>query len=103
VAGILRFHEARPPTDDEMDQLLETIDRRVHRLLAGVACWTISNNRLLDLEGGQVRFTYKDYRAAPPDSSKTMTLAVGEFIPALCSTGCRQRPPRRTIAIESRR
>jgi hypothetical protein len=32
--GILRFHEAMPPTDDEMDRLLETIDRRVHRLLA---------------------------------------------------------------------
>jgi hypothetical protein len=32
--GILRFHEAMPPTDDEIDRLLETIDRRVHRLLA---------------------------------------------------------------------
>ena len=32
--GILRFHEAMPPTDDEMDRLLGTIDRRVHRLLA---------------------------------------------------------------------
>ncbi|OFV98265.1 MAG: hypothetical protein A3H28_08045 [Acidobacteria bacterium RIFCSPLOWO2_02_FULL_61_28] len=32
--GILRFHEAMPPTDDQMDRLLETIDRRVHRLLA---------------------------------------------------------------------
>jgi hypothetical protein len=32
--GTLRFHEAAPPTDDEMDDLLWTIDRRVHRLLA---------------------------------------------------------------------
>ncbi len=32
--GILRFHEAMPPTDDEIDRLLATIDRRVHRLLA---------------------------------------------------------------------
>ncbi len=32
--GILRFHEAMPPTDDEIDRLLGTIDRRVHRLLA---------------------------------------------------------------------
>lgn len=32
--GILRFHEAMPPTDDEMDCLLATIDRRIHRLLA---------------------------------------------------------------------
>ena len=32
--GILRFHETMPPTDDEMDRLLGTIDRRVHRLLA---------------------------------------------------------------------
>jgi len=32
--GTLRFHEAEPPTDDEMDRLLQTIDRRIHRLLA---------------------------------------------------------------------
>ena len=32
--GILRFHEAMPPTDDELDRLLGTIDRRVRRLLA---------------------------------------------------------------------
>ena len=32
--GILRFHEAMPPADDEMDRLLGTIDWRVHRLLA---------------------------------------------------------------------
>jgi hypothetical protein len=32
--GSLRFHEAMPPTDDEVDRLLGTIDRRLHRLLA---------------------------------------------------------------------
>jgi hypothetical protein len=32
--GILRFHESTPPTDEEMDRLLGTVDRRVHRLLA---------------------------------------------------------------------
>lgn len=32
--GILRFHEAMPPTDEQMDPLLLTIDRRIHRLLA---------------------------------------------------------------------
>ena len=32
--GILQFHEAMPPTDDEMYCLLATIDRRIHRLLA---------------------------------------------------------------------
>jgi Putative transposase len=42
----------------------------------------ISNDRLLDIDNGEVRFTYKDYRANPPQSSmpKTMTLAAGEFI-----------------------
>jgi hypothetical protein len=32
--GTLRFHEAAPPTDEEMDRLLGAIDRRLHRLLA---------------------------------------------------------------------
>src|SRR5881628_2469984 len=32
--GILRFHGAMPPTDDELDRLLGTIDRCVRRLLA---------------------------------------------------------------------
>ena len=30
----LRFHACDPPTDDEMDRLLGTIERRLHRLLA---------------------------------------------------------------------
>ena len=37
--GILRFHAVAPPTDEEMDRLLATIDRRIQRRLArgGVA------------------------------------------------------------------
>jgi hypothetical protein len=54
-------------------QLVDYVGRYTHR-------GAISNNRLLDMDAGQVRFTYKDYRADPPDSSKTMTLAATEFI-----------------------
>jgi hypothetical protein len=32
--GTLRFHEAVPPSDEEMDRLLGTIERRIRRLLA---------------------------------------------------------------------
>jgi hypothetical protein len=32
--GTLRFYEVDPPTDDDMDCLLGTIERRLHRLLA---------------------------------------------------------------------
>jgi hypothetical protein len=54
-------------------QVLDYVGRYTHRV-------AISNNRLLDIENGEVRFTYKDYRADPPQSPKTMTLAAGEFI-----------------------
>jgi hypothetical protein len=54
-------------------QVVDYVGRYTHRV-------AISNHRLLDMDGGQVRFTYKDYRADPPDSSKTMTLAATEFI-----------------------
>src|SRR5262249_46246099 len=40
----------------------------------------ISNDRLRDMNNGEVRFTYKDYRADPSPASKTMTLAASEFI-----------------------
>jgi Putative transposase/Transposase zinc-binding domain len=55
------------------EQVLDYVGRYTHRV-------AISNNRLLDIENGEVRFTYKDYRADPPQSPKTMTLAAGEFI-----------------------
>jgi hypothetical protein len=56
-------------------QVLDYVGRYTHRV-------AIANDRLLDIENGDVRFTYKDYRADPPQSStpKTMTLAAGEFI-----------------------
>src|SRR3989442_7190425 len=44
-------------------QVVDYVGRYTHRV-------AISNNRLLDLEGGQIRFMYKDYRADPPDSPK---------------------------------
>ena len=54
-------------------QVVDNVGRYTHRV-------AIANHRLLDMDGGQVRFTYTDYRADPPDSSKTMTLAATEFI-----------------------
>jgi hypothetical protein len=56
-------------------QVLDYVGRYTHRV-------AITNDRLLDIEHGEVRFTYKDYRADPPQSStpKTLTLAAGEFI-----------------------
>ena len=38
----------------------------------------ISNNRLLDIDEGKVRFHWKDYRNG--NRQKTMTLAADEFI-----------------------
>ena len=54
-------------------QVVDYVGRYTHRV-------AIANHRLLDMDDGHVRFTYKDYRADPPDSSKTMTLAATEFI-----------------------
>jgi hypothetical protein len=54
-------------------QVLDYVGRYTHRV-------AISNDRLLDIEHGQVRFTYKDYRAEPARAAKTMTLAAPEFI-----------------------
>jgi hypothetical protein len=54
-------------------QVLDYVGRYTHRV-------AIANDRLLDIDGGHVRFSYKDYRADPPQPPKTMTLAAGEFI-----------------------
>ena len=54
-------------------QVLDYVGRYTHRV-------AISNDRLLDIDGGHVRFSYKDYRAEPPQPPQTMTLAAGEFI-----------------------
>ena len=54
-------------------QVVDYVGRYTHRV-------AIANHRLLDMDGGQVRFTYKDYRDLTPDSPKTMTLGATEFI-----------------------
>jgi len=54
-------------------QVLEYVGRYTHRV-------AISNDRIRDIDHEAVRFTYKDYRATPAQSVKTMTLAATEFI-----------------------
>lgn len=52
-------------------QVLEYVGRYTHRV-------AISNNRLLSVDNGKVRFRWKDYRDG--NRQKTMTLDGGEFI-----------------------
>jgi Putative transposase/Transposase zinc-binding domain len=52
-------------------QVLDYVGRYTHRV-------AISNNRLLAIEDGRVRFQWKDYR--DHDRQKTMTLSAEEFI-----------------------
>lgn len=52
-------------------QVLDYVGRYTHRV-------AIANNRLLDIDDGQVRFRWKDYRRG--DQQKTMTLDADEFI-----------------------
>jgi len=52
-------------------QVLDYLGRYTHRV-------AISNNRLLDIENGRVRFRWKDYRNKK--HHKTMTLTADEFI-----------------------
>jgi hypothetical protein len=54
-------------------QVLDYVGRYTHRV-------AISNERLLRIEQGHVRFQYKDYRADSTSFVKTMTLSAGEFI-----------------------
>ena len=53
------------------EQVLDYVGRYTHRV-------AISNNRLLDIENGQVKFSRKDYRDG--NQPKTMTLSADEFI-----------------------
>jgi hypothetical protein len=53
-------------------QVVEYVGRYTHRV-------AISNDRLLDSDGGQVRFAYTDYRT-PTAPRKVMALDVLEFI-----------------------
>jgi hypothetical protein len=52
-------------------QVLDYVGRYTHRV-------AISNNRILNIEDGQVTFRYKDYRDG--GQQKTMTLSADEFI-----------------------
>jgi Putative transposase/Transposase zinc-binding domain len=52
-------------------QVLDYVGRYTHRV-------AISNNRLLDINDGHLRFQWKDYR--DNDRQKTMTLSAQEFI-----------------------
>jgi hypothetical protein len=54
-------------------QVLDYVGRYTHRV-------AISNQRLLDIDHGQVRFRYKNYRTAPSLTPQTMTLEAPEFI-----------------------
>ena len=52
-------------------QVLDYVGRYTHRV-------AISNNRLLSMENGKIRFRWKDYRNG--NRQNTMTLDAGEFI-----------------------
>ncbi len=52
-------------------QVLDYVGRYTHRV-------AISNNRLLDIEGGEVQFRYKDYRDG--SQQKILPLSADEFI-----------------------
>ena len=61
---------AKPPFAGP-EQVLAYLARYTHRV-------AISNNRLLDIDEGKVRFHWRDYRNR--NRHKTMTLAADEFI-----------------------
>jgi hypothetical protein len=61
---------AKPPFAGA-EQVLEYVGRYTHRV-------AISNDRLLDMEEGRVRFRWKDYQHH--NKQKTMTLTADEFI-----------------------
>lgn len=63
---------AKPPFGGPA-QVLNYLGRYTHRV-------AISNNRLLGMDGEQVKFRYKHYRAKHTDRRRTMTLAAEEFI-----------------------
>jgi len=61
---------AKPPFGGP-EQVLDYLGRYIHRV-------AIANNRLLNIDDGQVRFRWKDYRHH--DRQRTMTLDAAEFI-----------------------
>jgi len=54
-------------------QVLEYLGRYTHRV-------ALSNDRLLDIERGQITFSYRAPRATATPRRKTMTLSAAEFI-----------------------
>lgn len=63
---------AKPPFAGPQ-HVLEYVGRYTHRV-------ALSNQRLVTIDDGHVRFRYKDYRADPAQTQKTMTLAATEFM-----------------------
>ena len=68
---------AKPPFGGAA-QVLDYLGRYTHRV-------AISNDRLLNMEDGQVEdgqvtFQYKDYRSQDPQKSRSMTVTAEEFI-----------------------
>lgn len=61
---------AKPPFNGPQ-QVLKYLARYTHRV-------AISNQRLLDIDGGQVTFSYKDYRCG--QRGRKLTLSATEFI-----------------------
>jgi hypothetical protein len=61
---------AKPPFGGP-EQVLDYVGRYTHRV-------AISNNRLIDIEDGAVRFRWKDYRHG--NRQKVMTVSTHEFI-----------------------
>jgi hypothetical protein len=61
---------AKPPFAGPQ-QVVDYVGRYTHRV-------AISNHRLVDIEEGQVKFTWRDYR--DNNQQKTMTLSADEFI-----------------------
>jgi Putative transposase len=70
TSPVARVVYAKPPFAGP-EQVLEYVGRYTHRV-------AISNNRLRDIDDGNVRFTWKDYRHH--DQIKVMTLSADEFI-----------------------
>jgi Putative transposase len=61
---------AKPPFAGPQ-QVVDYVGRYTHRV-------AISNHRIVDIEGGQVKFNWRDYR--DNNQQKTMTLSAEEFI-----------------------
>ena len=68
---------AKPPFAGPQ-QVVNYVGRYTHRV-------AISNHRIVDIEGGEVKFTWRDYRHN--NQQKTMTLSA-DGLPDLVSRSC---------------